>query len=163
MAKGIYLDWRLKDPESSREYYDDIDLDNLDNIIPFCKTREFWPASWWPESKPESKYGGFVYYNVECEIQHIEKQIHVIVKYKRDNNEDDQSDPNLQKWLDEDGAIIWGTNKIIIERGENCGICKWTEEREPETEQTLYWKRKTLYEIETPSETFYSTNKRLNF
>ena len=145
MAKGIYLDWRPRSPESSREYYDDIDLDNLDNIIPFCKTREYWPASWWPKSKPESKYGGFVCYNVECEIQHIEKQTHVIVRYKRDNNEDDQSDPNLQRWLDVDGAIIWGTNKIIIERCENCGICKWTEEREPETEQILYRKRKTLW------------------
>ena len=67
MVKGIYLDWNPERPkESSREYYDHIDLDDLDNIEPFHETREFWPASWgW---LPEQR-GGLVRYNVKVDIQ----------------------------------------------------------------------------------------------
>lgn len=140
MIKGIYLDWYPNDPKnSSREYYDRIDLDNLDDIEPFHETREFWPASWgW---LPEQR-GGFVRYNVEVDIDPDGGQIRITVEYKRENNEDDQSDPNLQNQLDE---IIWGTNEIIIERGKDCGKCEWTIEGELQP-KILEWKRKSLYE-----------------
>ena len=124
---------------STTQYYDDIDLDDLDNISKFCKTREFWPASW--EWLPE-QCGGFVDYNVECYIRKYGEQIHIIVKYKRENNEDDKSDPNVKKQLDK---IIWGTNKIIINRGERCGKCEWTSEGKLQP-TILDWKRKSLTE-----------------
>lgn len=80
MVKGIYFDWDLKCP--SREYYDRIDLDNLDDIEPFHETREFWPASWGWLSEQR---GGFVRYNVEVDIDPDGEQIHITVKYKREN------------------------------------------------------------------------------
>lgn len=139
MIKGIYLDWDPSDlKESSREYYDHIDLDDLDNIEPFHETREFWPASWWLTEQR----GGFVRYNVEVDIQQYGEQIQIIVKYKEENNEGDQSDPNLQRLWKE---IIWGTNKIIIERGKNRGKCEWTAKGKSQPIE-LYWERKNLYE-----------------
>ena len=125
--------------ESSREYYDHIDLYDLDNIKPFHETREFWPASWgW---SPEQR-GKFVRYNVKVDVRQYGEQIHIIVEYRRKNNEGDQSDPSLQNWLDE---IIWGTNKIIIERGKDRGKCEWTPKGELQSIK-LDWKRKNLYE-----------------
>ena len=140
MIKGIYLDWNPENPrESSREYYDDVDLDDLDNISEFGKTREFWPASWgW---LPEQR-GRFVYYNVECCIRKCEEQIHIFVKYKREDNEDDTSDQNVKNKLNE---IVWGTNKIIINEGERCGTCEWTPEGAPQP-IIFDWKRKNLEE-----------------
>ena len=130
MVKGVYLDWYPGDPESSREYYDHIDLDHLDNVKPFNQTREFLPASSWPDSE----HGAFVRYNVGCDIRRIGEQIHVVVEYNKNNNKDEQCDPKLQEylecWKDRDDAVVWGANEIIIEPGQNSGKCEWTIEGE---------------------------------
>ena len=147
MVKGIYLDWCPRNPESSREYYDHIDLDDLDNVESFNQTREFLPASSWPDSE----HGAFVRYNVGCDIRRIGEQIHVVVQYSSKNNEGERCDPKLREYLecwkdrDDDVAVIWGTNKIIIEPGQNSGMCEWTIEGAAQP-VILEWKRKSLHD-----------------
>ena len=117
---GIIVEW----PAGTTEYLDGIDPDDLDGLERFDTTREWWPG--------EDDGGKFVEYRVETDIERLNDDVVVVVKYAWDQN---QENPDLRT-VD---AAFWGENRITVEQGEDHGNYYWKAEDGEEFESA--WRK----------------------
>ena len=115
MPRGIKVIWPGKndtDTPDEIEFFQGIDVENLDQIRQFTKV----PAEW-----PRHQGGTFVEYNVETHREPVNSgEVHLVVRYDRAANEH-----LVEAWGD---CIGWGTNTIILRPGEQNGTCHWLHE-----------------------------------
>ena len=108
MTKGIQVTWPGGQgyPEEIECIYG-IDVGNIDQIPPFAETRSVWA-------------GRSFRYAVDT---HIERpgadEARLIVHYDPTNPENEDI---AEEWP---GDEYWGTNTIILNQGEQHGICQW--------------------------------------
>ena len=110
---GIIVEWR-PEAESGTEYIDDIDLDNLEDGYGECvqMQTEFWSP----------KIREFTKFEAEVWIERSTNgRIDIVVRYDRGLN------PKIQ---DDSYDSCWGTNRIIVEQGENHGNYHWKGDNE---------------------------------
>lgn len=108
MAKGIQVIWR-DDAKAvfEIEYFDGIDVDNLDNIPAFSSV----PADW-----PQHDGGTGVRYNVRARCQRgPDQKVQLVVEYR------DSDNPELARGYNHG----WGENRIVLTPGSRQGRCRW--------------------------------------
>ena len=108
MAKGIQVIWRDDDNAVfETEYFDGIDVDDLDNIPAFSSVSADWP-----------RYNGGtgVRYNVRARPEPgPDGEVHLVVEYR------DADNPELARSYNHG----WGTNRIVLTPGSRKGRCRW--------------------------------------
>ena len=118
---GIIITW-----DYGKEYLDHIDPNNLEDLQEFNTTIE-----WWHQECE------LVTYNVVCQIewngQGAAGGCIVVLTYNQQDNEH----------IDPEG-VVWGINRIVIEPGQDHGVCYWTADGEEEIEWE--WQREALLE-----------------
>ena len=115
MAKGIKVIWRDEAKAIFEvEYFDGIDVDDLDNIPPFSSVAADWP---------QYKRGTGVRYNVRTKCEPGSGgEVHLIVEYR------DRDNPELADGYNHG----WGENRIILMPGSREGRCRWRPSDETE-------------------------------
>ena len=108
MTKGIRVIWPDERGDIIEiEYFDGIDVNNLDSIPAFSSVRADWP--------PFDR-GTSVEYNIDVRLERPRGgEVHVVVDYHEANN--------LK--LAERYDIYWGTNTIVLKQGNRTGHCSW--------------------------------------
>lgn len=104
------------------EYFYGIDVADLDHIPEFTTVQAFWPRY---------KGGTWVEYVVDAHCKRNSPgEVRLVVTY----NKSDQP-PEFREQHDAWGTL-WGTNTIILQKGEQKGRCEWL----PEDEDVVDWK-----------------------
>ena len=108
MTKGIRVIWPDENGDIDEiEYFDAIDVDNLDSIRAFSSVRADWPRY---------KGGTNVEYTIAVKFRRPrDGEVHVVVDYRETKN------PKLAERYD----IHWGTNTILLKQGYRTGHCRW--------------------------------------
>lgn len=107
MAKGIQVTWRDEDGVYEVEYFDGIDVEDLDSIPAFTTVLSDWPRH---------NGGTGVRYNVRTNREPGSKrEVHLLVEYREADN------PELRSF-----NYGWGTNRIILVPGSREGHCRWS-------------------------------------
>ena len=107
MAKGIKVIW-CDDAKAvfEIEYFDGIDVDNLDNIPAFSSV----PADW-----PQHDGGTGVRYNVRARCERgSDSKVQLVVEYRESDNPELAGD-----------NYGWGENRIVLTPGSRQGCCHW--------------------------------------
>ena len=102
---GIIVEW-MPEAESGTEYIDDIDLDNLEDG--YKERVQMQTESWSPKIREFTKFEAGVWIE-----RSTNGRIDIVVRYDRGLNPKIQDDS------------CWGTNRIIVEQGENHGNYHW--------------------------------------
>ena len=127
---GIIIEWIIEG-NSSIEYLDHIDPDNLDGLQEFNTTIE------WGVHKKK-----WVKYNVGCQIerngQGVDGGCIVVLTYNQQDN----------KHIPTEWGAGWGKNRIVIEPGQDRGVFEWAGDGEHGVwpGKPGKWKKKKLYE-----------------
>ena len=104
VTKGIKVCWT-----DEIEFFYGIDMQDLENIPEFTAV----PAIW-----PQHNGGTEVEYNVNAVCETIgDDEVHLVVTY-------DAAD-HQQLIAEHGNDFYWGTNRIILIRGEGSGLCRW--------------------------------------
>ena len=108
MTNGIKVIWPDEAGDIIEiEYFDGIDVDNLDSIPAFASVRADWPPF---------ERGTSVEYNIDVRLERPRAgEVHVVVDYHEAIN------PKLA----ERSEIYWGTNTIVLQQGNRTGHCNW--------------------------------------
>ena len=116
MTRGIKVFWPNKNDANEIEFFHGIDVEHLDQIPQFATV----PALW-PRHEGGTLGGTLVEYNVHtCCKPCGPGEAHLVVQYDQAANE-----VLVRAWGHD---INWGTNTIIIRRGEQNGTCRWRDE-----------------------------------
>lgn len=106
MAKGIQVTWRDEDGVFEIEYFDGIDVDDLDRMPAFTTVLSDWPRH---------NGGTGVRYNVRAKRESGSKrEVNLVVEYCEADN------PHLRSF-----NYGWGTNRITLVPGRRKGRCRW--------------------------------------
>lgn len=108
MTKGIRVVWPDENGDINEiEYFDGIDVDNLDSIPAFSSVHADWPLY---------EGGTRVEYNIDVRLKRPRRgEVHVIVDYREADNSK----------LAERYDIHWGRNTIVLKQGSRTGHCSW--------------------------------------
>lgn len=143
MQRGIKVIWPSEDDAdipNEIEFFRGIDVERLDRIPPFTRVFSVWYGQ--EGGRPVQ----CIEYNVEtrCEPKNP-AEVHLVVRYDRATNED-----LVREW----GEInCWGTNRIILKRGEREGTCHWLHDDGGES-YDVHWKAFDLGANREPARAF---------
>ena len=127
---GIIVEWKGRLGKET-EYIDDIDLDNLEDG--YEERVQMQTKSWWPG------IGEFVKYEVDVWVERPPTDDHIVlvVEYDRGRN------------VEFPHQMFFGTNRIIIEQGQDHGNYQWIHEHGEIYHSENYnsgWKKEELRE-----------------
>ena len=110
MTKGIRVIWPAPDYVYEINYFDEIDVDNLDSIPAFSSIRADWPDEGLTDFE----------YSIDVRLKRPRAgEVHVVIGYEEARN------PQVAEMAKRRDFDLWGTNTIVLKQGDRTGHCCW--------------------------------------